>query len=291
MKKLKAVWFVMVMALCLFVSSKGKASASEYKPIFEGVDVSGESGNYYFKLKDERTVYMADTKNGKYVATPMDSSACANGEKAYYLKNGNCLYQYNFKTKKEKKLKDFSGKNDRLFYATISAIRGNNIFLRVGIEEQWRYDTYVFNVAKKKVTKKIKNCAISSVKGGYAVVDPKYRTDVSGGDLYIYMFTKDGLKKVKKLCAYGWDCGAVGKKFYYVKYPNKNEYGSYDMSVGELYRCNLDGSGKEKMTTVHSKSEYSQVIVMKVTSTYFEYWSDECNYRYTFKTKKTEKID
>lgn len=292
--RLQKIFFLLCLLCCMTVANgKVASAASSYQKIFPATYSSGEivkHGKYYFKLVSGN-VYMSQSKNGAYVKTPLDYNAYGNKSQSYYLNaSGKILYQYNFQTRKSKKIKRIlSNKKD--LYAQIRAIHGKNIYISCGGEEYWRYDTYVYNISKKKVTKKIKDCNIVMVKGKYAISEPAYRTDVSGSPIFLYKFTSSGLKKIKKLSDYGWANGFVGNKFYYTNYPIKSEdYDYYLMTTAELYRCNLNGTGKKKIATLKTKNEYDQLIVQKVTSKYCVYWCSSGTYKYTYKTKKTKKI-
>lgn len=292
--QLKKGFFLLCLLCCMIVANgKAASAASSYKKIFPATYHSGDivkNGNYYFKLVSG-TVYMSQSKYGAYAKTPLDYNAYSNGSHSYYINaSGKTLYQYTFKTKKSKKIKKILS-NSKALFARVSAIYGKNIYLSCGGEEYWRYDTYVYNITKKKVTKKIKDCNIVITKGKYAVSEPAYRTDVSGSPIFLYQFTSSGLKKIKKLSNYGWANGFVGNKFYYTDYSVKSEYDDfYLMTKAELYRCNLNGTGKKKMATIQSKNSYDQVIVQKVTSKYCVYWCNSGTYKYTYKTKKSKKI-
>lgn len=292
---MKRALLLLALVFCVVFVNEKEVSAASYKEISFS-DYTGKSvvknGKYYFKNISGH-IYVSQSKNGKYVKTPIRDTFYGNGKQVYYIdRTGKVLYQYNLKTKKAKKIKRIVSASKEL-YVSISAVRGSKLYLSCGGEATWRYDTYIYSTSKKKVIKKIKDCSIVAIKGNYAVSEPAYRTDVSGSPLILYKFTSSGLKKIKKLSDYGWGCKFIGNKLYYTNYPVKKEmsdYTYYLMNKVELYRCSANGKGSKKIATFTSKDEYDQIIVLEITSTYCTYWCSNGTYKYTYKTKKAKKI-
>ncbi len=169
-------------------------------------------------------------------------------------------------------------------YAHISAVHGKNIYLTCEFEEAFPYGTYVYNISKKKVIKKIKDCKITDIGGDYLVSS----TNAFGSELILYRFTPEGLEKVKKLCNFGISRGFSKNKLYYVNYPVKSQYGDfYEDKRAEIYCCNKDGTGEKKLAVLENAEGK---MVQKITSSYCTYWDNRVTYKYTYKTKKIKKI-
>lgn len=285
----------MLICLCgIFAKQQDVSAAKIHGRIFEDYSewdgTVKKDGKCYFKY-ERGIMYMSHSKHGAYVATTMQYDACGNGKKAYYVncKDG-ALYEYTYAKRSSKKLKTIYSTKKELS-ASVIAVYGSNVYVEVGGMETFRCDTYIYNTKSKKITKKIKSCGITCVNGQYAVSEPSFRTDVSGSRQDLFKFTKNGLKKVKVLSKYGWCARKVGKYFYYIEYPEKySNLDAYRMDKGVVYRCKANGSGKKKIVSISAKEENSQIIVGTVTGKYLEYYMDGKNYRYTFKTKKTTKI-
>lgn len=291
--ELRSIIIFFVLCACVVFMNGNQVSAAKAETrIFQDTEngTIAKCGRYYLKWSNSN-VYISDQKDGVYELTPITYGACANANKAYYIDHtGKTLCEYSFAKRESKTLKTLCQASQDL-YLSVSGVCGNNVFVTCGGEETWRYDTYVYNTKKNKVIQTIEDCCIGCFNGNYAISSPAYHTDVSGSRLDLYKISNGGLKKVKKLCNYGFSYAKVGKKFYYTDYPDKySNIDGYKMDRVVIYKCNANGSGRKRVATITGKGEYAQVIVQKFTNKYLEYWDGSGTYRYVYKTKKITKI-
>lgn len=289
---------VIALVLCAMFAAETFAAtgtvqaASEYKRLFGDGYKAGDvvkSGNYYFYCDSENyQVYMSTKKNTGFKVTNMPYNTFSNGKQAYYIDIGdNALYQFTFSSKKEKRLKKLSSKGYPAW--DISTIYGGKIYITKGSFDEWSYHTYAYKISSGSFKRIKKNCCIINRSGKYVIAEKEYRSDVSPYTVTLYKITNDGLKKIKTLTKSGFGARKVGKKWYYVSYPDVTEMG-VSMNRAVIYKCNLDGTGKAKVAELTSEVKYDQIIVQEITSKYCIYWSDSKIYKYTYDTQKRERL-
>lgn len=277
------------LVICVKVGTV-RTEAAAYTRLWTDYDTKAvKNGKYFIKIDESsRKTLIATRKSGPYKETPMNFyGAFANGKQAYYVRE-NVLYKYVFSGGKESKVKKLPVSGDQGYH--ISAVYGSQIFLTKSSFDQWKYWTYSYNTKSKKLKKAASDCAISSQNGKYVVAQNEYRSDVSPYRVTVYKITSSGLKKVKKL---GENCHAeiyVNGKLYYTEYPDKYIQSGNYMKKVILYRCNPDGSGRKKLGTFTTSSQYGEVMVTKVTAKYCHVYKGGQTYKYTYKTKKLKKI-
>lgn len=296
MKKLWKNMLTFVFALCAvfvlgtFSASNTVQAASEYEQLFgDGYEIGDvvQSGKYYFYCSSANyKVYMSTKRNSGYKLTKMPYNTFSNGKQAYYIRD-NALYKFTFSSKKETRIKKLTTKDYPSW--DIGTIYGGKIYITRGSFDEWNYSTYAYNISKKTFKKIKKDCKIICRSGKYVIAQNEYRSDVSPYKTTLYKITADGLKKIKVLTKSGFGANLIGKKWYYVSYPDMNEYG-YSMKRAVLYKCNVDGTGKKKVAELTTDSEYDQIIIQEVTSEYCTYYSNDGIYKYTYATKKKEKV-
>lgn len=282
--RLLFLFCLLMTAGVVFHFSSIETKAAEYKTIYDENGNFVKSGKYYFKWNKKQTKVMISTNKSKgYKETPIDSSAFANGSQAYYIRN-NTLYKYVFSSKKETSLKKIKVSGDESVY--ISTIYQTNIFLTKASFDQWKYQTYCYHTVTKKLSLARSDCTIADRDKNYVVAQTEFRTDISPYPLIIYKITASGgLSKVTKLTSYGRNGCFISGKLYYTSYPKNS------VSQATLYRCNPNGSKKQKIKTFSASKKYGEVVVTKITAKYCDVYIEGKNYRYTYATKKTKKLN
>ncbi|MDE6433571.1 MAG: hypothetical protein K2L07_05020 [Lachnospiraceae bacterium] len=290
---MKKIFFFAAIVFSIVLINDRQASAVSWKKIKIEADDSKtiiKHGLYYFKYASGY-VYVSRSKYSGYIKTPMTCKySCTflcDGAKTYYMdRTGKVLYQYYLNSCKKKRIKRIVG-SKKDFYTVISAVYKNNIYLTCGDDEQ--NDTCVYNIAKKKVVQKIRNCSITDQKGRYAVSEPGYNED---GEhiVELYKLTASGLKKIKQLSNDGDSFGFIDGKLYYSR--DSAIITCMRIEKRELYRCNPNGKGIKKLGEFSSKT--GKINIYKVTGTYciygtHRYYGDDY-YKYNYKTRKRKKV-
>lgn len=280
----KRMSLICILMLCAFfvIGTHTEAASDEYKPLFGENYEFGDSvkcGKYYFKVSpQDYKVYVAKSKNGTYKQTSIAYNSYTNGKQIYYVSE-NRLCKYVISSGKETGIKKLSNKKDW----SISLVYGGKIYLSADNFDEWSVQTYVYKISSKKLSKAADvNIRVRS--GKYVLTQDEYRSDVSPYPVSLYRLTANGMKKVKTLSKRCFGCRFLGDKVYYTDYA-----GEY-MEKVTIYRCNKDGSGKKKLGSFQSDSEYGMVQVTEFNSKYCVIVKDEVTYQYTYKTKKLKKI-
>ncbi len=279
-----------VFAVEVFTASGTVQAASEYEELFgEGYEPGDvvKSGKYYFYCSSsDYKVYMSNKRNSGYKVTKMPYQTFSNGKQAYYIRD-NALYRFIFSSKKETRLKKLSAKGSPSWY--ISLIYSGKIYITRGCFDEWSYSTYLYNISKKTFKKIKKDCSIICRSGKYVIAQNEYCSDVSPYKMTLYKLTANGMKKLKVLTKAGFGSKAIGKKWYYVSYPDIDGQ-NYSMNRAVLYKCNLDGKKNVKVAELTADVEYDMVLVQEITSEYCIYYTNEGRYKYTYATGEKEEI-
>ena len=253
-------------------------------------------GAYSFKQVSGSTYFKKTKAAGAFKKAPFSiTSSCTNGKVVYYIDKME-LKKYTLSSGKVSSVKKIprSPKEDPYDpdYANVNHVKGNNIYISRTSWGEWGFRTFIYNTKTKKLTKSFAG-AISIVKGDYMLLDMKFRTDVSPAPYLLCKISGSTLKKVKQLSQASLGVDTVGNKFYYLEYTDKrkeNGYSYYSMTAGTLYRCNVDGSKKEKLGSFKASGQYAMVTVSKITSKDCKLFLDGNYYRYNYKTKKKTKL-
>lgn len=244
-------------------------------------------GAYSFKQTDGATYYKKTNAAGAFKKAPFSiTSSCTDGKVVYYIDKME-LKKYTLSSGKIASVKKIprSPKEDPQDpdNAAVDHVKGNNIYISRTSWGEWGYRTFIYNMKTQKLTKSFAG-AISIAKGDYVVLDMKFRTDVSTAPYILCKISGSTLKKVKQLSQAALSVNIVGNKLYYIDYSNKN------MSAGTFYRCNVDGSKKEKLGSFKCSNKYGMISVSEVTSKDCVLYMDGASYRYNYKTKKKTKL-
>lgn len=254
-----------------------------------------KSGKYYFKYSEtDRTVYLSKKKKSSYQATPIAYEFCSNGEQAYYVKQDvenrmDTICKYVFRSGKETQIAELeSVKVDDSDGWRLFAVCGDNIYLREDVGGG-ASEAYMYDLKRKKLSVAQKDFCIGDLYGNYVVAESKYHQDTAAYPITLYKITSSGMKEIKKITEYGcrFSVRFVGEKLYYASYSN------YDMSTPgniTLYRCNKDGSNRDKLGSFQDAS-ITWIDKDDVTSKYCYIWTREGRCKYTYNTKKVEKVD
>lgn len=282
------IQLTLILTVCLlfcgvFLNSKNVDAASQYKEIYgSSADKSTlKSGKYYFKYNSSnQSIYMSRNKYSGFQKTPIPYHFFSNGKQSYYIRD-NVLYKYDYFSKKEKKIKKIKVSGDQ--YYDISTIYGKNIFITKSSFDEWKLDTYCYNMSTKKYKKVKSGCDIIDRDGKYALARQDYQSDVSAHPLILYKINNNGLRKLKTLSRYSLECAIIKGKIYYTSYTNAN------MEKGSLYRCNIDGTKSKKLVTAQSSN--GQLMFMDITDKYCVILKEWKYYKYTYSTKKFERME
>ena len=259
-------------------------ATGEYCRIFAFAERDGENeiakkGKYYFKYNyNDQSVSMSTKKNSGYEKTPMSYNCFANQKQAYYIKR-NVLYKYEFASRKETKLKKIKTTGDEYYY--ISMIYGKQIYVTMDSFDQWKFNTYLYNVSTGKWKKVQEDCAIRVRRGNNVLADKDYQTDVSAHPLKLFKISGNGLKKVKTLSQYALGYNVINGTIYYTVYTDSS------MKTGSLYRCKIDGTKAKKIFNFSTEEQYGQVYILNITAKNCSFMKDGKEYVYTYATKKT----
>lgn len=284
---LRLLTLVCFVLLAGIISGKAKVqAASEYERLFEGdidPDDPVKHGKYYFKYsgKDDN-IYISKKKKSGYKKIPVEYGAFVNGKQAYYVREGK-LYKYVFSTGKEVKLKSLSQKNYASWY--ISTVYGGKLYLTRSCFDEWNVSTYTYNTKTKKFKKVQKNCEIINRYGKYVVSQDEFRSDVSPYRITLWKLTSSGLKKIKKLTSRGFNTVFIDGKLYYTSYAEDL------MKKVTLYRCNIDGTQKEKLAIFETEDEYGMVIIEAIRADRCTVGMPDGDYEYIYETKEMKKIE
>ncbi len=298
MKTMKRVVSGIVMALALLLVcgtvQQNAAAAGSYKLILKASSTNtGDTvkvGNYILRVTSSYDIQVKGPKDNRFYSTPIRSgNLVSNGTQVYYLemKNGYSLRRYTLATKKDttvKKLSVSEGQGWR-----ISNAYGSNIYLTKSSFYQGSQQTYRFGTGNRKLSMVAAGCDINDRYGKYVTMNLQFRTDTSPTAIALYRITgSGGLTRVKKLTSYGFDPKFVGKKVYYASYPDYKTQKSMKKAV--LYRCNTNGKGRVKLGTLTAHTAYTQIVVIEWRADSCDVAMDGSVYRFTYATKKLEKI-
>lgn len=302
MKKIKNLLLLAIAVISFIVIAKPQETyaADSYKPIKMEEGGIYKVGKYYLKyVYNEQKVYVANSKNGNYILTPMPHYGLyTNGKTVYYIKF-DAVYKYDLAKKKNTLVKKL-GKiysNDLSSDFKFVAYYSGNFYIRQGSFEKYKYTSYCFNMKSKKIKKLEDKCGILSQKGKYVIATKDYRTDTSYKSEYVYQLTKSGMKRIKLITPRGFSATFVGKSLYYVEYNHISKSGNkkyYDMKRAVLYKSSITGKKRKKIASFYCKGDYAQVIVDNITSkncqVFMSSGMNSKRYLYTYKTKKLVEI-
>jgi hypothetical protein len=273
-----------IFAVVSFGSVEAKAAA-QYKRVAVYNDTTVKHGQYYFTRDNEKgTVSISKEKDGEYTETPISSTFLySDGKQCYYMDNNYVIYNYKYKTGKNKKLKKMKEDGDAVY--TIGGVYKNYIYVNKSSFDRWRLWTYTYNIKTGEYRKIATDCSVSDISGGYVVGCNEYRSDVSPYKITLYKIKSDGsFKKVKVISKYGYQGDFVNGKLYYLIYPQNS------LKETTLYRANEDGSSAKKIVTFKSNNKYGEVMVYDITAKNCYVYKDGTTYLYTYKTKKLKKV-
>lgn len=294
MKKLNQRYVVLLLTVFIisgFMFAKSStvaraASQEEYVPLFgvgvvEGqeVNVKGYNFSSYFDYQTNKYVVQMEDKYGELVNIPVNRDGFTNGKYIYYVKNSR-LYRYTIASGRNKRLKKLpkTVEGEKANFS-ISAIKGNNIYMTMGIWYIHRQDTYLYSLKTRKLSRVLKNCDINNVKSDYCVGLNNWRTDFeSGYGITLYKFTENGLKKVRKLAGIkkGKNVKIIGNYVYYTYIAEADEI--------KLCKCRLDGRKRTVINTFPCVNNPSPISDISNKSCVISLLDGK--YRYIYKTKQ-----
>jgi len=276
-----------------FMPEKTYAASPSYKVI---TDQPQKIGKYYYKYRSHNSdLLRSKKKNSGYKCVIKQSKKnsntipmVTNGKYVFaiiisYKDSRQTIVRYKSNGKKPKNIKKLpKGSNKYESYDwSIPAITGQNIMLTRSRSGQ--SDTFKYNRKSKKLKKVLKNCGLIARSGKYVVGSNGTSQGTDPRRCTLYTLNKAGnLKKVKVIGEKIVSGPAfAGKKLYYtIDSANR----------ADLYRCERNGSGIEKLGTFWSNDEYQQIMISKFTSTNCEVTIYPDVYRYTYATRSMQKI-
>ncbi len=279
-KGLLLMAFSVLCILSCFMIAKPKEveAASSYKEIFTSGDptTATKVGKYYYKCKFESSnwrLYYSTKKSSGYKKTNIKQcyGMWTNGTNIYYISNESgkdpILYRYNISKKKNTKIKNMkSAKKNEGCTLFIEKFYSGKIYFTVEDEYNWCYRTYYYNKSTKKIKGVKSNCSIIASSGKYCVCQKQYISEYYPVTLTLYKINSSGkFTKIKTLSKKAAPVVKISnKKIYYATYSSNS------MKKFSVYRVNIGGSGKKKLTTV---SASSMSYVDKISSKAVRYTS------------------
>ena len=301
----------MLVSLCIMLMGMTcMAHAAEKKPDMKmiEVDYSGKAiqcGDYYFKYNGSKDCfYMGKSKDSIKKKTPLKSTFCSDGKKAYYIVNDDgkaVMYSYNLESYKKKEEKVLASSVKRGVFYGIRACHENYIYYTRwtnhyndnGINEP-KFRSYYYNVSTGSSKIVLKEGEILTGKNGAIVTTTSLGPAVKPVPLTLRKVKSNGmLTDGKVVCKKGFCPTFVGKKLYFAYYPKVRDNGYANMQYVKIKRCSLDGSAMETLGTANGTGKDSNgnhmdsdLIAEKITSKYV-ILGDYCSsYRFTYSTKK-----
>lgn len=141
-------------------------------------------------------------------------------------------------------------------------------------------DVWSLNLSKKSTKRLCSNSAFVQGYKQYMIVTPNTGA-LTARKYSVYDISKKKMKTISNR-ALGANF-SKGKVYFFETKEKMTANGIYS---GNVYRCNISGSGKTKITKETIKSGN----VIKLTSSYMEYYKHPGIYRYTYSTRKHTKI-
>lgn len=288
--KRKEIFYICaaVMLFLIFFNVTKVHAATGYKYLQLSSQKTVKSGDYYLSCESPggRTV-ISEKRNGRFQPTPMSERICANGKQAYYLiwdndEKTQLLCRYVFRSGKETVAASLPAVDESWW--EIHAVYGGKVFL----QEQSDYSrdsVYAYDLKKDKLSKVKSGCSMGNAYGRYIIAESHWHGDTSAHPVTLYKITGSKLKKVKQLTKYGCSSMSdyakfIGEKIYYISFSEA------DMGISQkitLYRCNANGSGKEKLGTFQNATISGED---SITSTKCRIWIGGNEYEYSYASKK-----
>lgn len=300
-KKLFSALFAMLLVLTLIQTTANAADNKSGK--LNAWEKQVKVGKYYYK-SDSSGLYIS-SKKGKTGTLLLpknkdgqtyDHNAYFSGNYIYYsysIQNSKSyLYRMKVNGKSKKMIAEIAAKKEDASGMIEFVYKNQVIYSHSDINGS---DVYSINVKTKKV-KYLKGYSFSAVNSEQTLSDcyhykNYYAVDVGGykGDLYPtekYIFNAK-TQKLKRISKEAWAIAIAGKDVYYLENDINNSC--------RLMRCDVNGKSKKKLKTIKNEgNSYAGLTFHKVTSKYCIYTSWEGDsvvyYKYTFSTKKTQKV-
>jgi len=141
-------------------------------------------------------------------------------------------------------------------------------------------DVWSMNLSTKSTKRLCNNFTFVQGYKQYMIVTPNTGA-LMARKYSVYDISK---KKLKTISNRALGANFSKGKIYF--FETKEKITTNGIYTGNVYRCNVSGSSKKKVT----KETVKAGNVMKLTSSYMEYYKYPDSYRYTYSTKKHTKI-